>query len=79
MTKGCRDAGEKKQDQEHHAQEDRRPEDDGCSAKARSPQEAGRQEGHDPEEDSGPQEAGRQEGHDPEEDSGPQEAGRQDV
>ena len=54
---GDSNAGEKEQDQERNAQEERRPEDDGCSAKACGPQEAGGQEGHDPEEDGEP--AGR--------------------
>src|SRR6266498_3843746 len=79
---GDSDAGEKEQgrsaDQERHAQEDRRPEEDGCSAKACRTEQAGGQEGHDPEEDSGPEQAGGQEGHDPEEDSGPAQAGGQE-
>ena len=57
---GDSNAGEKEQDQERNAQEDHRPEDDGCSAKACGPQEAGGQESHDPEKDGGPQEAGGQ-------------------
>ena len=77
MREGGSDAGEKEQgrseDQERHAQEDRRPEEDGCSAKACRTEEAGGQEGHDSVEDGG------QEGHDSEEDSGPEEAGGQDA
>jgi len=73
---GDSDAGEKEQgrsaDQERHAQEDRRPEEDGCSAEACGTEEDRGDEGSGSEEDSGPEEAGRQESHNPEEGSDPE-------
>ena len=89
---GDRDAGEKEQgrsaDQERHAQEDRRPEEDGCSAGAcgteedrgnegSGSEEDSRQKSHNPEEGSGSEEDSRQKSHNPEEGSGSEEDSRQ--